>query len=93
MAARNLADKERSQQRVTGEVTKVDCLDRPDDGARLEVVPTGQRNPHSFQSRAGISSSLKIWKGQLTPLQAQACEPFSHFDTIPPLQCREELSA
>ncbi len=87
------ADEERSQQWVTGKVVKIHRLYRPDDGARFDLVPTGKRNPRSFQYRATVSSSLKVWRGRLTPQQAQAHEPFYHHETTAPVQYHQEVSA
>ncbi|QLG13329.1 hypothetical protein HLB42_20605 (plasmid) [Deinococcus sp. D7000] len=87
------ADEERCQQWVTGRVVKIESLYRPDDGARFGLVPTGKRKPRSFQYRATVSSSLKVWQGRLTPQQAQAREPFYHHETIPPVQYHQEASA
>ncbi|WP_156953180.1 hypothetical protein [Deinococcus frigens] len=86
-------DEERSQQWVTGKVVKIESLYRPDDGARFGVVPTGKRNSRSFQYRAVVSSSLKVWRGKLTPEQAQAREPFYHHETTAPVQDPQEASA
>ncbi|MDV6376377.1 hypothetical protein [Deinococcus arenicola] len=86
-------DEQRCQQWVTGKVVKIERLYRPDDGARFGLVPTGKRNPRSFQYRAVVSSSLKVWRGKLTPQQAQARKPFYHHETIPPVQYNQEASA
>jgi len=63
-------------------VVKIGLLYRPNDGARFALVSVGKRNSRSFQYRATVSSSLKVWGGRLTPQQAH--ETFSHHETVPP---------
>ena len=86
-------DEERSQQWGTGKVVKIESLYRPADGARFGLMPTGKRKPRSFQCRAAVFASLKVWKGKLTPQQAQAREPFYRHETLPPVQDSQEARA
>lgn len=76
---------------IQGRITKIDPVYSPDDGARLEFIPRGCRNPRTIGYRAGSAASLTVWRGLVPEAALARVQPLYHHETLPPIQYDQAL--